>query len=212
MIVDKVFDTVYEEASRYITKWRGAAFLTSWLLLSGTLFNFSELSLWEEGAGSVGSDFVESLLSLPFYKLVYLIVSAFYVSPMVSSKFAMVVVRREVVRAEPLISSIDSVVAKIADNELPARLEIAKADAVIGEKQMEFKKALNESYVFSLLVLLLLSYVGAVSWGWFLFFSIPWPFLSYFLLQEFLTLYLIRIYMFKRISDKLSKSMLGSCL
>lgn len=212
MIVDKVFDTVYEEASRFITKWRGAAFLLSWLLLSGTLFKFAELSLWGQGAGSVGSGFVDSLLGLAFYKLVYLIVSAFYVSPVIASKFSMVVIRREVVRAEPLISSIEASVEKIAEADLPARLESAKADALIGEKQMEFKKALNESYIFALLVLAILSCVGGGSSAWLLFFLIPWPFLSYLLVQEYLTLYLTRIYMFKRVSDKFSRSILGSHL
>lgn len=212
MIVDKVFDTVYEEASRFITKWRGAAFMLSWLLLSGTLFKFFELSLWGQGAGSVGSGFVDSLLGLAFYKLVYLIVSAFYVSPLITSKFAMMVVRREVVRAEPLINSIEVVVSQIAERDLPARLEAAKTEAIIAEKQMELKKALNESYVFALLVLALLSCTGVVSLAWFLFFLIPWPFISYLLVQEFLALYLSRIYMFKRVSDKLSRSMLGSRL
>lgn len=210
MIVDKVFDTVYEEASRFITRWRGSAFIVAWLLLSGTLFKFSELSLWRQGAGSAGAEFLDSLLGLSLYKLMYLLFSAFYIAPMVANKFAMIVVRREVSRAESLILSVDKAVTLIADEDLPSRLEFAKADAILGEQQMEFKKALNESYVFSLLVLALLCSSSGMSFSWLLFYMIPWPFLSYLLVQEFLILYLSRIYMFKRISDRISRSILVS--
>lgn len=208
MIVDKIFDTVYEEASRFITKWRGVSFFVAWVLVSGAFLKFADLDFWKEGAGEVGSSFISSLFELPFYKLLYLVFVAFYVSPVVANKFSLFIIKLEISRAQGLIDSVEVTVASVPDAKLFESLDVARREAVKAEGVLQVKKAINEAYSFSMLVLIFVCVCGDVNVGWPVFFSIQWPFLVFFLMQQMLALYISKILYFKSLSHRAGMAVL----
>ncbi|MNJ26744.1 hypothetical protein D3C77_212340 [compost metagenome] len=208
MIVEKIFDTVYEEASRFITKWRGVSFFVAWVLVSGAFVKFADLGFWVEGAGQVGSSFISSLLELSFYKLLYLILSAFYISPVISNSVALFIIKVELGRAQVLIDSVESVVINVQESKLFEALDAARKGAIKAEEELQVKKAINEAYAFSLLVLAFVCLFGDVNIGWLVFFSIPWPFLVFLLSQEMLVLYISKILLFKKLSRRAGMTVL----
>lgn len=206
MIIEKLFDTLYEEASRFITKWRGASFVIAWITVSGVFVNFSEVLFWRKSASEAGAGLLEGLFDMPLYQLVYIAFSAFYIGPLIANKTAIFAVQRELKRAQGLISSLDASVDNMLNSAAISALPTARKFAIEAEGQLEFKKALNETYAFSLLVLMLFVVVGRVSVGYVFLFGIPWFFIVYFLAQEMLALYLKKIYYFKKMSDRVASN------
>lgn len=95
--------------------------------------------------------------------------------------------------------AIDIAVDKVPLVDLVARLERARKDAIEAEDELQFKKALNEVYVFSLLTLGMLVLVGKLILVFFLFWSAV-VFHCVFLVQEMLLVYYNKIYLFKKLS------------
>ncbi|QYM99027.1 hypothetical protein K1T36_18205 [Pseudomonas protegens] len=206
MIIDKLFDTLYEEASRFITKWRGVSFVVAWIIVSGVFLNFFEIVFWRKSAAGAGGGFIEALFDIPLYQLGYIAFTAFYIGPLIANRTAIFIVRRELKRAEKLMSSLNAEVDSMCNADAVKVLPVARKFAIEAEEQLEFKKALNEAYTFFLLVLMFFVAMGSLNVGFLLFFGIPWFVMIYFLAQEMLALYLKKIYYFKRLSNKFASN------
>ncbi|WP_085747820.1 hypothetical protein [Pseudomonas sp. R45(2017)] len=207
MIIEKLFDSVYEQASRYFTKWRGGSFALAWAVVSGAVLKFFELDFWSGGAGDAGAGFIASLSGLPFYQFFFFVLLAFYIAPLIANKTALFVVGREIKRTERLMVKIDAKVDGVSERELVSCLDLARKNAVEAEGGLQFKKAINEVYTFFLLVLLMLVVVGDINLGFLLFFGLPWFFFVYFLVQEMLLLYFDKIYLFKKLSARMAANL-----
>jgi len=210
MIIEKLFDTIYEEASRYFTKWRGCSFAFSWIIVSGAFLKFFDAGFWSGGSGDAGAGFISALSGLPFYQFFFMVFSAFYISPLIANKTALFIVGLEIKRADKLMDSIDIAVGKIPVSDLAVCLDGARKDAVTAEGKIQFKKAINEVYTFALLILGMLVLAGNINLGFLLFFGLPWFFIMYFLVQEMLVVYYSKIYLFKKLSARASTNLQGS--
>lgn len=204
MIIEKLFDSIYEQASRYFTKWRGGSFALAWAVVSGAFLKFLDLDFWSGGAGDAGSGFIASLSGLPFYQFFIFVLLAFYIGPLIANKTALFVVGREMKRTERLMVKIDAEVNNVSEIELVSCLDLARKNAVEAEGRLQFKKAINEAYTFFLLVLFMLVLAGDINLGCLLFFGLPWFFFVYFLVQEMLSLYFYKIYLFKKLSARMA--------
>lgn len=210
MILEKLFDAFYEEASRYITKWRIAIFLSSWLIVAETIEIMLKSGFWTSSLADSGTALVSSLTGIPLYKLMFLALTAFYLGPMIANKSAFLLLKWQMTYADNLFIAVDSAVAQTPLDGAGAQLAVARDAAVQAEKKIGHKKALNECYV----TILLLS--GAFFFGMsyapqILVASVfVWIWLAYGLVQKMLILYVSKIYHFKLLSAKASAEMLAS--
>lgn len=207
MIIEKLFDSIYEEASRYFTKWRGCSFAFAWVIVSGAFLKFFDKGFWSGGSGDAGAEFISALSGIPFYQFFFFAFTAFYIAPLIANRVAVFFVKIEIRRAEKLMCAIDVAVDKVPLVDLVARLERARKDAIEAEDELQFKKALNEVYVFSLLTLGMLVLVGEINSGFLPFFGLPWCFIVFFLVQEMLLVYYNKIYLFKKLSVRAAEDL-----
>ncbi|OUM06555.1 hypothetical protein BW686_15805 [Pseudomonas syringae] len=210
MIIEKVFDAFYEEASRFITKWRISVFFASWAFVSKTIEVILKFDFWTGSLADGGAALLSSLTSIAFYKLVLLAITAFYIGPLLANKAAYLLLKWRMRHADKLFEAVDSAIASIRIEILATQLAKARDEAVLAEKQIERRKAINEFYITLILIYGSIFFSAMYSVEIIGISLVAWIVLVYILVQKMLIIYVSKIHYFKLLAAKASSEMISS--
>jgi hypothetical protein len=205
MIIEKLFDAFYEEASRFITKWRISIFFASWVIASEAIKVLLKFEFWTGSLADGGTAVLNSLTSIPLYKLFFLAITAFYLGPVIANKSAFFLLKWQMTYADNLFVAVDKAVSQTDLNNSAMQLTAARDQAVHAEKQIERRKAVNESYITIVLLGGALLFEAPYAPQILIVSFFVWVVLAYRLVQKMLILYVSKIYYFKLLSAKASR-------
>jgi len=198
MILDKFSEFIFEQASRFLTKWRIFCFFAICTLQTEILFEIISERFWL-GSVSQGASTLASIFDLPVYLFSGIFILCFLLSPLISKTLSMRILAFEYKRAEQAIQIIEQQVNHISVDSLPRYRD----NATSGERHIQKMRGLNEC-------LICLSIFGGINGLlqevtiFYYFLMITTPFLFFFSVRNIFATYLRTIFFYKKLSEHFS--------
>lgn len=202
MITEKIAEFVYEKASRFFSKGRIVCFLISCLLISDQLLSILSVEFWKGSVSEASTSLASAILDIPLYLAVTLTATAFGIAPYLSKHYSLFIMSFEVKRAQNAMDRIDSDIAGLSTETIRLSLVNFQKNAVSAQHRLDELKQLNESLIFFNLVAIGFSIFSDVQF-YFYCILIVTPFALYFSAQEILSIYLKKIYFYKKAIEHL---------
>lgn len=204
MILDKFGDFLYEHASRLFSAWRVGCFLVTCLVVSDAAFGVLELTFWTSGLSDSVAKLVSGFLGLPTYFVLLVAFLSFIVSPLLSKTLVLMIMRREISRAQKAMEDIGLNASSLGRDLALESLIAVKDKAIKGEGRIAYLKGLNESLVYAVIFGLYCVLRGEAREFYYSVLMVT-PLLFYFSVQEMLSVYLKSIYFYKALAERLSR-------
>nr|WP_064496023.1 hypothetical protein [Pseudomonas chengduensis] len=198
MILDKLSDFFYEQASLFLTRWRAGCFLVICLLFSDVFFKVLEKQFWV-GSLSDAARIFSAVLDLPVVGVVSAFLLCFVIAPAISKALSLWMISIEFKRAAEAMDNISKKVAHVERGEVFRYRD----KAVSGEEYIFRLKGINESLVTFFVLGCLVQFYGEVS-VYCVSLLVVSPFLFYFMVQNIFSVYLKTVFFYKKLSEYLS--------
>lgn len=208
MLLDKLFDSVYDTASRFVTRGRIFCFLFGMFFCSDSFYGLVFDSFWMKHSGDVGEALIKAVTDAPLWLFLLILFSAFYLAPWVVRSVSLMFVRVELNNKEvlDLIEKVEIAIGQVPLEIASDELGLAKSKALVVEERIMAWKALLEIFFFFFLYGALVFLTGRANFLFFVFVAIG-LFFSYRLLRDILNGYIQFIYYYKKLAVRIGSSM-----
>lgn len=210
MIVDKLFDSVYDVASRYVTHWRISCFVLAMLIESNEFYELVLAPFWLKSAADFGADLVGVITKAPLWVFVFTMLTAFYVSPLLAKLTVHKILKAELQkeRVASFIVTLDKAVSEVPLETVSEELELARDKAESAERKILRYKSFLEVLAFWISYWLMM-----FAWGKASAYALPvvllWPIFCWRMVLRILTEYLGKIYYYKQLAVRVGSGIIG---
>lgn len=201
MIVDKLFDSVYDVASRYVTHWRIGCFVLAMLIESNDFYELILGPFWLKSAADFGGALIGVITKAPLWAFVFTLLMAFYVAPLFAklSVHKILVGELQKVRVSTFMATIDEAVLKVPLAAISEELELALGKAQAAERKILRYKSLLEVLAFWIACWVMMFACDKAS-----IYALPvallWPLFCWKIVLLVVEEYLCKIYYYKRLA------------
>lgn len=210
MIVDKLFDSVYDVASRYVTHWRIGCFVLAMLIESNEFYELILGPFWLKSAADFGGDLIGVITKAPLWLFVFTILMAFYVAPLFAKlsvhKFLADELQKE--RVSSFMATIDEAVFKVPLAAVSEELALAFDKAESAERRILRYKSFLEVLAFWISFWLMM-----FAWGKASIYALPvallWPIFCWRVVLHIVSEYLGKIYYYKQLAVRVGSGILN---